>query len=295
MRSLIPIALLLFSNGAEVEVTRFRAPDGPTVDDVRAVHRDADGRMWIGTNGGGVSVFDGEDWTHHHEDAIGMAGVAAIFPGAGADLWFAGPGGVSRFDGESWEQLEPDREIRVAFSGFVEASGEVWLGTNLGAARFDGESWQWTTSGNGLKHDVVHDVLRDRSGNLWFATRRGGLSRLGRDGDWEHFLTGANVRKILEDDEGHLWFGTGGTGVHRFDGTWIRVYGDETVLPLFQDSRGNIWFSRPGRGALRYRNGEWTEHTEHVPDGEIHAMGEGADQSLWFGAGTGLTRLRKVK
>ena len=294
----VTLAFAATANPQKTAVTQFRAPSGPHSDDVRAIHNAADGSLWVGTNGGGVSRFDGTQWTHFAADDLGMTSVSSIFPGANGDLWFAGPGGVTRFNGARWEHFGDalGRRIRVVFSGFVDRSGDVWLGTNVGAVRFDGETWEWTTTENGLRHDVVHDLLRDRSGSLWFATRRGGLSRLDGDEQWDHFHANDNVRAVLEDSAGNLWFGTGGSGVHHFDGTiWTRHYAGETVLPLFEDSRGNVWFTISAGGVLRYRNGEWFSHTEHMPTGETQAGGEGSDGSLWFGASSGLSRLRKVK
>jgi ligand-binding sensor domain-containing protein len=298
------LALALLTNPAPVEgdteVTRFRAPEGPAADDVRSLLATADGSLWVGTNGGGVSLFDGSEWITFGEDELGLAGVAAMAEGTGGVVWFGGPGGVSRFDPSegfsSYRAEELGRAIRVAFSVFVDGDGAVWFGTNAGAVRFDGTTWSWTTTAEGLRHDVVHDVHRSTDGSLWFATRRGGLSRL-REGTWEHFLTEHNVRGILEDTSGVLWFGTGGGGVHRLEeDLWTEHRQGETVLPLCEDTRGNVWFSRPGAGALRHRAGTWTAHTEHVPGGEIHAAAElGGDRSLWFGADSGLVRLRKTE
>lgn len=298
--AILSVSGLLFCSAPpnDVEVTHFRAPAGPRAEHVSAIHHAGDGSLWVGTRGGGISRFDGSDWTHFSEEEVGLPGVASIFPAADGVLWFAGAGGVARFDGTEWERFgeELGRAIRVAFAGFVDTDGAVWFGTNVGAVRFDGQAWEWTTTESGLKHDVVHDVQRDRSGNLWFATRRGGLSRLDGEGEWKHFHSNDNVRGIHEDAQGGLWFGTGGSGVHHFDGMeWTRHYPGETVLPLFEDSRGNVWFSRGSGGALRYRAGKWSEHTEHVPTGEIHTGTEGSDKSLWFGASNGLSRLRKVK
>lgn len=296
---LIPLALCVSAAMQDgVEVTSFEAPFGPRVNDIRALYAGPDETLWVGTNGGGVSRFDGSEWTHFDEEEIGMRGVSAIFPGAEQDLWFTGPGGVSRFDGSEWEHFGEDmgRAVRVVFSGFLDEDGSVWFATNAGAVRFDDDNWEWTTTENGLKHDVVHDVQRDRSGNLWFATRRGGLSQLSPDGFWEHFYPDDNVRAILEDAEDSLWFGTGGNGALRFDGEeWTRYHEGETVLPLFADKRGNVWFSRNAEGALRFRKGEWSEHAEHIPGGELQGGGEGSDGSLWFGARGGLVRLRKTK
>ena len=87
------VATLAFAGAAASQdaiVTRFRAPEGPQVDDVRAIHWAADSGLWVGTNGAGVSRFDGTDWTHVSEEDLGMSGVASIFPGARGDLAIGG-------------------------------------------------------------------------------------------------------------------------------------------------------------------------------------------------------------
>ncbi len=296
-----PVALALALTAAtDVEVTTFEAPYGPRGADIRCLTTDAEGAMWIGTGGAGVSRFADDEWQHFGEDVLGMGGVTSIFRGADGELWFTGGGGVTRFDGAEWTRYDDElgRAIRVVYTGTVDADGSVWFATNAGAVRFarDAESdatWTWITSENGLLHDVVHDVQRDATGNLWFATRRGGLSRQTPTNEWEHFHANDNFRAIVEDADGALWFGTGGGGVLRFeDGEWTRHRAGETVLPLFDDSRGNVWFSR-GDGTLRYREGAWSEHGEHLPAGDVEGGAEGADRSLWFGTRSGLVRLRK--
>lgn len=94
-------------------------------------------------------------------------------------------------------------------------------------------------------------MLEDKSGNLWFGTNNGGVTKY--DGKtFTHFtvkegLSNNNVRSILEDASGHLWFGTGGGGVNKFDGKTFTHYtvkeglSDDFVESLMEDRSGNIW------------------------------------------------------
>lgn len=75
--------------------------DQPTLPSgtVRAIHFDAAGDAWVGTQRG-VAHFDGLTWTHYDETSSGLVHdhVTAIFSDADGDLWFGTYGrGVSHF------------------------------------------------------------------------------------------------------------------------------------------------------------------------------------------------------
>lgn len=96
-----------------------------------------DGKVWVGTWGGGVSVFDGQRWTNL-TSADGLAGdiVYAIEQDDGGSFWFGTNKGVSRFDGKTWftyakrDGLLDDNVYSIAAVG-----KDVWVGTRSGVAR----------------------------------------------------------------------------------------------------------------------------------------------------------------
>lgn len=77
---------------------------------------------------------------------------------------------------------------------------------------------------DGLSHGVVHCVLNDSKGYMWFGTDDG----LNRYDGYEFTVfkpkigdnttLGANIVKcIFEDSDGNLWVGTAGGGLNKFD------------------------------------------------------------------------------
>ena len=172
----------------------FGVQDGlpcPTVTDML---QDREGHLWFGTEGAGVSRYDGEQFvTLTTEDGLAGNDVHCILEDRGGDLWF----GTGRW--------------------FV---GGGWLGTGCGVSRYDGEEFVAFTVEDGLAGDQVMSIVEDREGHLWFATE-GGASRY----DGKAFVTFTaedglatdKVRCILEDSRGDLWFGTWGAGVSRYD------------------------------------------------------------------------------
>lgn len=201
--------------------------------------RGADGLIWAGTRGGAVR-FDGEGWA-----AVDIgepeAGIAAILAASDGSTWLAGPFGVHQQSagGSGVTYLfggAIDLPARVAFSLHQAPDGSVWTGTTTGAARFDASGWTTVTVDDGLPTPVVHDVVTDASGVMWFAFRDGGVARRDADG-WTRFLEEHNARKLFVSGNGLLWVGTGGAGVFVFDGsTWTHYQDGATVLPWAEDS-----------------------------------------------------------
>ncbi|MBI4646562.1 MAG: hypothetical protein HY738_08215 [Bacteroidia bacterium] len=106
---------------------------------------DRNGNLWFGTNGGGVTRYDGEMFTHFTEKE-----------------------GLSN---------------NIVRSICEDKSGNIWFGTNGGGVTcYDGKMFTHFTEKQGLSNNRVLSILEDRSGNLWFGTWGGGQSvRISRE------------------------------------------------------------------------------------------------------------------
>ncbi len=91
------------------------------------------------------------------------------------------------------------------------------------------------TTDDGLALDAIACSIMDKTGNLWFGTQGGGVSRY----DGKTFtnyttaqgLANNGVLSITEDKTGNLWFGTDGGGVSRYDGKTFKNYTTAQGLP----------------------------------------------------------------
>jgi ligand-binding sensor domain-containing protein len=109
---------------------------------VFAVHVDRRDRrkVWFGTWGGGVSLFDGDKTWRSFTEQDGLAG-------------------------------------NIVYSIAEEADGTLWFGTNKGAVRYDGRRWSVYGRAQGLVSDNVYAIAVDPSGMVWLGTK-GGVARL---------------------------------------------------------------------------------------------------------------------
>ena len=80
--------------------------DGLANNAVHTIYRDPDGSMWFGTQGGGVSRFDGETFVNFTiEDGLNSNIISAIYRDPDGVMWFGqhdSGGGVSRYDGNQY-------------------------------------------------------------------------------------------------------------------------------------------------------------------------------------------------
>jgi ligand-binding sensor domain-containing protein/serine phosphatase RsbU (regulator of sigma subunit) len=126
------------------------------------------------------------------------------------------------------------------------------------------------TTDNGLALDGITSSIRDKSGNLWFTTAGGGVSRY--DGkSFTGFTTSQGLANnsvwcLAEDQSGNIWFGTQ-TGISRYDGKSFTSYttdqglSNNIVRCVTVDRSGNIWFGTNGGGVSRFDGKSFTGFT----------------------------------
>ena len=158
------------------------------------------------------------------------------------------------------------KTVSAIDSPFVAGIPEVVIAKDAYVKDQNPEDFSSFSKLQGLKHDVIRCMLQDKSGNLWFGTYGGGVSKY--DGkSFTHFtekegLSNNTVVSMLEDKSGNLWFGTYG-GVSKYDGKSFTHFTEKeglsnnTVRSILEDKSGNLWFgSRFGLSKLSPENKE---------------------------------------
>ncbi|MBP6414265.1 MAG: SpoIIE family protein phosphatase [Bacteroidia bacterium] len=147
----------------------------------------------------------------------------------------------------------------------------------------------------GLKHNNIRCLRKDKLGNLWIGTRGGGVCRY--DGKYftnfteKEGLSNDMVLCILEDKKGNLWFGTNGGGVSRFDGKTFTTFTEKQglsnnyVWAIEEDRSGNLWFGTKEKGICRYDGKTFTNYTvaQGLSNNFITSIVEDTTGILWFG------------
>lgn len=116
---------------------------------VRSLLEDSQGRLWIGNNGLGVLLYDGQSVSNFTEQ-----------------------------HGLSIREKGPRGSLGRVFSIVEDAAGNIWFGTrDNGAWRFNGQSLTNFTKEDGLTSTSVWIIYRDKRDALWFGMSDGCVCR----------------------------------------------------------------------------------------------------------------------
>ena len=283
--------------------TIFGDKDGMPPHELRALAVDGQGRIWSGTSGGGLCLYDGQTFTSFTTaDGLGHDWVRCLLEDRSGLLWIGSDGGgLTRYDGDEFHTFTQEDGLAhgVITALLQDGQGNVWIATEGGGvSRYDGERFTNFNTGDGLPRNWIASMLEDRDGTIWFGTEGAGVCSY----DGERFTTFTTldglahnwVDALLEDSDGNLWFGTLG-GLSRYNGERITTFTVADGLPsnqiatLLQDAQGRIWVGTHKDGAARFDGQSFRPvPSEILGDDSVTAMVMDDDQRLWIATERGL-------
>ncbi|HJU41911.1 MAG TPA: two-component regulator propeller domain-containing protein [Vicinamibacterales bacterium] len=208
---------------------------------VRALLAASDGRIWIGTLSGGLSVYDPdtdafETYRHDRSNPASLAHdrVEGLAEDRERRIWIATDAGLDRLDPRT-RQIDHFRHVPRDPSSLaadqvrgvlVDSSGQVWVGTRDGLQRWRHQAgFERVASTRGaadsLAGQLVSKLFEDSKGRLWIGTTEHGAAVLDRGTFTLRRLrprtgTGLShfwVYAIEEAPDGAIWIGTFGSGI----------------------------------------------------------------------------------
>jgi ligand-binding sensor domain-containing protein/serine phosphatase RsbU (regulator of sigma subunit) len=288
----------------KLNFTNYNTEQGLALSGARSSYEDKMGNIWFGTEGGGVSRYDGKSFTNFTTtQGLSSNTIWKILEDKKGNMWFATiGGGVCRYDGKSFTNFMTPQGLanNTVWSITEDRTGNLWFATNGGGvSKYDGKSFITYTTAQGLANNIVRGSFEDKEGNLWFATYGGGVSKY--DGkSFTNFTTlqGLVNNKVISgyaDKKGNLWFGTNNNGVSRYDGksftnfTTAQGLAGNIVWSITEDKTGNIWFGTENNGASRYDGKSFTNLTtaEGLANNNIFTILADRRGNLWFGTQSG--------
>ena len=274
---------------------------------IRCLMQDQSGNIWLGTDGGGISKYDGRSFTHFTErEGLTNNVVFSIMQDRNENIWIGTYVGAVKYDGRSftWFTEKEGLSNKVVYAILQDRDGNIWFGTEgEGLCKYDGKSFIHFTKKEGLINDTVHSILQDRNGDLWISARSGGVSKY--DGkSFAHFtekegLCNDEVLSILQDRKGNIWFGTGSEGIFKYDGKTFTQFTEKEglsynqILSMLEDQNGDLWISTDGKGISKYDGKYFTYFTEGegLSNDIVISMIQDKSGNLWFGTfGGGLSK-----
>jgi hypothetical protein len=278
-----------------------------------------DGRLAVGTYGGGLSLLDEKagTWeTFNIPDGLGDAFVYDLLKTKNGDVWIATWSGVNRVRGgnlrdrSKWE-LHTVESTKGGLPndwvyGLAEGkNGEIWLATEGGLARFDANGkWDnWNhAKGLGAPYELVKNDIAFKNDPAKVSSHHARQKQEMGLQDVQGAYNPNYIVSLAVDTSGAVWAGTWGGGLSRFDGQRWTHYTTADGLPgnhvfmLHQDAKGELWIGT--NAGLARRKGDRFEvlTTEQgLFANTVFSMASAGDGSLWVGSFGGVAHLAALK
>jgi ligand-binding sensor domain-containing protein len=234
-----------------------------------------DGRIVVGTYGGGMSLFDkaGNRWDNYNvPNGLADAFVYKVLKASNGDTWIA-----------------------------------TWSGANRirGGDLNDRSKWDVYTVENtkgGLPNDWVYSLAEGKDGEMWFATE-GGPARF-KNGKWQHWKVGAPYEKIKNDPK----FGVDPAKFSEHHAQQARemglegksgagAYNPNYIVSMVVDRDGVVWCGTWGGGLSRFDGKNWRNYTmaDGLPGNLIFMLNRDTSGKLWIGTNNGVAVLEGDK
>lgn len=264
---------------------------------VTFIYEDSSGNLWIGTSGGGLSLFNNETET------------------------------FIRYRYTNDENSNPDHDIKIITSIHEDSSGIFWVGTWGGLVHFDPKKQersllvhQSRVPGT-LSNNMIRTMYQDQTGIMWIGTEGGGLNCFDpktkefscflHQPEDEKSLSDNIVGAVFEDSRGNLWVGTMG-GLDRMErktNTFIhykhsdekpKSLSDNRIRAIFEDSKGRLWIGTNGGGLNQLKSiSEGTFVHYYYQPNNPHSLShntvisivEDRTGCIWIGTYGGISRI----
>ncbi|HGY54972.1 MAG TPA: histidine kinase [Caldithrix abyssi] len=205
--------------------------------DLRALSRDSEGNLWIGTWGSGLDFYNPRLNRFDHlknsmlsPNSLSDNKVSCLFPADSGKMWVGTWGGglnlldirtktFQRFLSLPAEWINTGNN-EIATLGY-DGSGYLWVGTSGGLVLIDSTSKKIVSATNRYKIPVsltktgISSLLFDKANTVWVGTVGDGLFRI--------FLTNGHVAHYVNDRQNQ------------------ESISDNHITAIYQDTNGNIW------------------------------------------------------
>jgi ligand-binding sensor domain-containing protein/serine phosphatase RsbU (regulator of sigma subunit) len=227
------------------------------------INFDDDGTIWFCTLGNGlikhVPGIDGAKGTYTQYSFGNTAdliteycyGVCRI----GVDhYWVLTNRGLIEWKGAGMQRMDfefLDNDQVYCYNWTRDHEGSIWIVTSAGVIKYRKEEFSHFSTDRGLVNNNIMKLLQDREGNMWFASRENGVSKLVSERfyllDEKDGLSEKTVQCIFREENGTLWLGTK-DGVTVYQGDQVinhlmpsEVLNTDEVWSINQSKEDDMW------------------------------------------------------
>jgi ligand-binding sensor domain-containing protein/signal transduction histidine kinase len=257
------------ANQNEMRLKHFRHDPQDTyslsLNRTRSLYVDENGLLWVGTENGGINIYDKEkqNFSHYRIDdynpmSLNNESIHALVQDRQKNMWIGTYGGGANVCLVNSDFIIHYKKLSGAaqslssdnVSSFVEDShNRIWVGTDgNGFNLFDrstGRFTRFTSQNTAMQSNAINCMFRGAGNCIWMGTWEGGLIKYDYANDKLHSFTTQN------------------SGIS-----------DNTIYSIAQDTIGDLWLCSYRHGLIRYRlkQGAFVEYSTENSDIPINHL-----------------------
>ena len=259
--------------------------------------QDSRGLLWLGTKGGGLSKFNGREFTTYTKEE-GLSGdqVYSLFEDNKHNIWIGTDNGVTHYNGITFTEYPISNEYSTLVSSIAQDNnGTLWATTPNAIYYLKNQQWELFVSNNTELNDNINCLFIDNDGVIWVGNDNGLFKII--DNHVTRYTTASGlssnkISAICKVDE-ILLVGTSGRGVNINDQNGWKVIGNpsEIVKHLFIDDNKDLWISTQANGAIKYNLKKNSSTTYNQKKGlsvnNVNLILQDNWKNMWFGTSGG--------
>jgi len=313
IREIIFILLLILSfSGLKSQnyyYDLYNSENGLSQSQVFTMIQDSLGKIWFGTIGGGIDIYDGQKFNNLNTNS-GLPNniVYKIFTDNKNRYWIGTNDGLALYNGKTFKKFTTNEGLpnNLIFDITQDKTGTIWVGTYSGAAKFVNGKFKRIDENPILKEFKILKVFFDSKNRGWFGTERHGVVKLENNKyttyTKDNNLGNNTVRSIIEDKKGNIWLGNDHC-MNIYHNNKLYVYNkkmQQTFTSAAKDINGNIWFATYYGWLINYKIPEkfdslsdyLTSNSSKMFNGfRFRAIFIDRENNFWLGSNSGLVKI----
>ncbi len=300
-----------FKENVQSNIRYLDVDHGLTSSYIYSIIEDELGRLWLGTYGNGIMIYDGNSiQSFTTKEGLSAILIRKLFKDSKGNIWIGSEGeGLTRYDGKKFHNYSQSNGFlgKNVYDILEDKNGNIWCTTEQGLSKFDGEHFTHLSQKEGINSQTIWSICEDSKGRIWMGNDNGVVScfngktfvEYGKDqGIFE-----GSILDITEDRNGNIWFSAMGAGAYRLSGNTITFFSDDqgmsgkVITSITEDKQENIWFTSFDKGIFKYDGINFQRFTEDdgLSRSSYWMMYCDPSGALWFGSeGGGISIIREA-
>ena len=289
-------------DGQQYNFSNYNVENGLAQSQVFAIHQDSKGYLWLGTQGGGISLFDGFEFKNITTKE-GLSGnyINKIVEDDAGIIWIATTTGLTRFDGKEYQQvLFGETQKRIAINDiYIAKDGAVFCASDKGLFRFSKNKKAENITPKLLENKIITCVFVNDKNKIWAGTEKG-LFPIENDqvtdfSEQSRYMSNG-ITTIRQDAKGNYWIGTNGDGMYCYNGDKFdridpnqELY-KQTIFDI-HFNKDEVWFATLSGGVIQYNSKKKSFNSitdkEGLSNNHVRCIFKDINASYWFGTSGG--------